>query len=695
VHSPTHLSSNFRSLPGQSLTEEWTAEPAPEHQPRYRSDQPIVDALYNLAMEEARKNIEDDGTLRTGALWDGVWTRDVSYSLILSLALLYPGEGKTSLRRKVKQGRIVQDTGSGGAWPVSSDRTVWILAAWEIYLVTGEEEWLREVYPIAEKTLNEDFWTLRDPKTGMYRGESSFLDWREQTYPEWMTNADIFTSQCLGTNVVHYAAHRTAHRMAERLGLPDHPFQDRAQSIKKGINRYLWNEQGGYYGQYLYGRNEMIRSDRFEALGEALAVLFDVADGAQSRRIVAESPLTPFGVSCIFPQIPDIPAYHNNGIWPFVQAFWNLAAARVGNGAVLEHGLASLYRPAALFLSHYENMVAETGGYVGTEVNSPRMLWSIAGNLAMMLRVFLGIQPEPNGLRFRPVIPERYAGRKELRGLRYRNMVLDIEVDGFGNRIASVSLNGEVLDEAFVPGELSGPHRLTISLRNEPLPERRANLTDVHFSLPTPTVSISDTGIKWAPCAGAVKYRIYRNGEAIGNTEKSVFQLGGHGPGSYWVEAIDERGYASFASEPIVIARERIVARILSVVSGVIRATESGAVRITQEEPTSLTLAMTVERPATYWLSFRYANGNGPIHTGTAGAIRSGYVNGEYVGSFVFPQRGEGDWSDWGWSNQIAVQLEAGTSELRLELEEWNANMHGELNEALLKDIRLLSFRTV
>ena len=40
-----------------------------------------------------------------------------------------------SLRRKVDPlGRIVQDTGSGGAWPVSTDRMVWLLAAWEVYI---------------------------------------------------------------------------------------------------------------------------------------------------------------------------------------------------------------------------------------------------------------------------------------------------------------------------------------------------------------------------------------------------------------------------------------------------------------------------------------------------------------------------------------------------------------------------------
>ena len=47
---------------------------------------------------------------------------------------------------------------------------------------------------VIKNTLDDDYKTLRDEKTGMYHGESSFLDWREQTYPKWMSNMDIYVS---------------------------------------------------------------------------------------------------------------------------------------------------------------------------------------------------------------------------------------------------------------------------------------------------------------------------------------------------------------------------------------------------------------------------------------------------------------------------------------------------------------------
>ncbi|MBK8515491.1 MAG: hypothetical protein IPL55_04140 [Saprospiraceae bacterium] len=152
----------------------------------------------------------------------------------------------------------------------------------------------------------------------------------------------------------------------------------------------------------------MIRSNRFEALGEALAILFDVADVEQSKEIIKKSPVTKYGIPCIYPQIPDIPPYHNNAVWPFVQAYWNLAAAKTGNENALTHGLASIYRAGGLFLTNYENFVAQSGDFNGTEINSDRMLWSIAGNIAMVHRVFIGMNFGINGIRFSPVIPQSF-----------------------------------------------------------------------------------------------------------------------------------------------------------------------------------------------------------------------------------------------------------------------------------------------
>lgn len=673
----------------------WTLTQDLSNRPTYQSDQPLVDALFNLSMEEAILNIEADSTFRTGAKWGGVWTRDISYSIVLAFAYHEPEVAKISLRKKVKRGRIIQDTGSGGAWPVSSDRTTWVLAAWEIYLATGDRAWLEEAWPVIRQSLDDDAKTLFDATTGLYSGESSFLDWREQTYPKWMNNADIYRSQNLGTNVVHFQAHRIAAQMARLLGEDPEPYESRARTIRDGIQKQLWQEERGYFAQFLYGRPDLMVSPRFEALGEALSVLYDVASPEQAARICAESPVTDFGVTCIYPQIPGIPPYHNNGIWPFVQAYWNLAAAKAGNEEVLTHGLAAIYRAGGLFLTNYENFVAQNGDFEGTEINSHRMLWSMAGNLAMVHRVFMGLNFEPDGLRFRPVVPESFGGTRTLSRFRYRNATLNITVHGHGNQIASATLDGKPMQEAFVPADLSGTHEVVIHLNNQAFGGKK-HLVPNHFSLPTPLARLGEGKLLWEPVPGAVSYRIYRDGKPAGETTQPEFPLVQASFACWQVTALDGQGWESFSSEPLYQTKPEVITTLemeTVVPSSRLPYTNfsgKGFVAVTTKENRDLVFSVNVPEAGTYLLEMRYSNGSGPWNTDNKCAIRSLTVNDKYAGVLVLPQRGKDEWSDWGWSNPVRLSLSAGSNRLRIHFEEWNNNMNVETNTAMLDQLRLI-----
>jgi len=663
--------------------------------PSFRSDQKIVDALFNLSLEEALMNIEPDSTLRTGAKWGGVWTRDVSYSTLLAFAYHEPEIAKISLMKKVKRDRIIQDTGSGGAWPVSSDRTTWSLAAWEIFKVTGDMEWLRTSYRIIKNTLEDDHLTLYSDSTGMFRGESSFLDWREQTYPKWMSNADIYVSENLGTNAVHYQAHIIAAEMARLLEEPYELYLERAEGIRRGINKYLWMEDKGYYGQYLYGRTFLNLSPRFEALGASLAILFDIAEPEWARSIIARSPVTAYGTSCIYPQIPGISPYHNNGIWPFVQSFWNLAAAKAGNETALEHGLASIYRAGGLFLTNYENFVAETGDYVGTEINSHRMLWSMAGNLAMVHRLFMGLSFEADGIQFEPVIPEVYSGTKTLSNFKYRDAILEITVKGHGNAIAEITLDGDPLDNAFLPGSVSGKHQVEIVMMNNDFTEKNINLTPNKFTLSNPQAQLINSQIIWDSIPGAAHYKIIRNGNLISTGTDISFQLSEEGFGEYTVVAVDHEGLESFSSEPIHVYPESDLL-ILEIEDILPRSnmpytnySGKGFVEISTTRNRNIEFSIYMESEGDYLIDLRYSNGSGPWNTDNNCGIRSFYVNDDYKGVLVFPQRGSDEWSDWGFSNGVLVSLNKGKNQLRIKFEDWNINMDGEINNAMLDYVRI------
>ena len=62
-----------------------------------------------MGLDEMVNAIEPDRTLRTGKEWPGVWTRDVSYSIILAMAALQPEVSRISLEHKITpNGRIVR-----------------------------------------------------------------------------------------------------------------------------------------------------------------------------------------------------------------------------------------------------------------------------------------------------------------------------------------------------------------------------------------------------------------------------------------------------------------------------------------------------------------------------------------------------------------------------------------------------------
>jgi hypothetical protein len=664
--------------------------------PQYKSDYPLTDALYNLALEEMVKAVEPDSTFRTGKEWAGVWTRDISYSITLSMAYLQPRVARYSLMRKVKNGHIIQDTGTGGAYPASTDRMIWATAAWELYKSTGDREWLRQAYAIIRNSVEDDMHNAYDKSTGLVRGESSFLDWREQTYPKWMQPADIYQSENLGTNAVHYHANIILAEMATLLNDSRSAlrYKQQAEKIRDGINRYLWMADKGYYAQYRYGRNYMSLSPRAEALGEALCVWFGIAGDEKAASVVSRTPVTGYGISCIYPQIPGIPPYHNNAVWPFVESYWALASAKAGNERSLLESMAAIYRPAALFLTNKENFVADNGDFAGTQINSSNMLWSLSGSISLIHRIIFGIEYRSDGVAFHPFVPRALAGKRSLTGYRCRGAVLDISLSGYGNRIKSFEIDGRA-SRPFIPYSLSGEHSISIALAgNED--NQSINKAENLTSPDVPQTTIADGDIVWQPVKNAVTYTILKNGIAVATTEGSTYRPEGKTYAEYQVIASDNKGTQSFASEPLAINAEActrtVEAELFAPKAAAAYKNYSGTgfVETSVTRNRTITITVTAAQAGNYAVGFRYANGNGPINTENKCAIRTLKVDGKEAGAIVLPQRGANEWSNWGYTNPVSVYLSQGKHTIALDFEKWNENMNGDVNQAMIDNLILI-----
>ncbi|MDE6683461.1 MAG: hypothetical protein K2J87_08560, partial [Muribaculaceae bacterium] len=340
-----------------------------------------------------------------------------------------------------------------------------------IYKVTGDRKWLETVYPIALRSLEKDSKTVMSER-GLVKGETSFIDWREQSYPRWMQTADISQSEAMGTNVMYAAALEATSRMASLLGKKKEAEKLHAQAVAlaANIDRTFWMNDKGYYGMYTYGRDSKILNPRHETLGAALSILYDVAPPEHQKSISENAPQTPYGPAIFWPQIPDMPNYHNNALWPFVGSYWTIAQAKAGNEEGTLEGIGSVFRPAALFATNKENFNLDNGDYF-TELNSSNMLWSLSGNLGITMRILFGIHFEEDGLRIAPFVPQTFAGTRSLDNVSYRGAKLDITVKGFGAKVKKMSLNGKEIDPLAVitASKIKGNCKIVFYMDNDPI----------------------------------------------------------------------------------------------------------------------------------------------------------------------------------------------------------------------------------
>ena len=429
---------------------------------RSRTASPLFDALFAMAQEDlSRDSVEDitDGAFDrgrpipcrcfiAGEKWPFVWTRDVSYSIDLGLWRFDPARARRSLLFKISPPRagaaprglcVMQDTGSGGSWPVSTDRVVWFLAASHLL---DEAAFADTVYRALTDTLAQDRAFVFDPRIGLYRGETSFLDWREQSYPAWTAHDVVFIAQsfALSTNVLHYQALRLAAAMAGRRGLAAAAalYARQAAALKQAINARFWRPERGLYMSYIGGPVDPRPFDAYDLLGLDLAITSGVADAHRAVKSLEHYPAWPAGSPVIWPERRAEPIYHNRAIWPFVSEYTLRAARRAGDPSLIALEVRSQMRGAALNASNMENysLLSQSthvpGNLGGPVVDSPRQLWSVAGYLDMVIRGVFGLEDDGNVAPQLPVslVPMLFgSGRQISLYLDGRSIVLDRPTD--------------------------------------------------------------------------------------------------------------------------------------------------------------------------------------------------------------------------------------------------------------------------
>lgn len=710
----------------------------------------LFDAVHALACREARLNAVDsirDGAYQngrpiplnayqTGERWTYVWTRDLSYATDLGLAAMDPRRTRDSLFFKtsgLKPGitggaaqQIVQDTGSGGSWPVSSDRVIWALGVRETLKFLPEPQrgqTARAGFEILDGTLRQDEQILRDPADGLFRGEQSFLDWREQSYPKWTADnvGAIAATKSLSTNVAFGIAMETAGELGKLTGRPS-DWTEKSKALKSAIQKNFYDPAESEYSAYLL-RDGLTarRSPRRDLLGTSLAILEGIPTREQAVKILSGYPVGPYGPPVISPQEPGVPIYHNCAIWPFVTAYWTRAAAACGHAEAVASGIDSIVGGAAGNLSNMENLDFVTGnasashhGIEGPVVNSRRQIWSVAGALGIFHSVIFGLEADFNGIRFQPKIPVRtarsFGGKNpELRNLTYLGKRIDVTVeipelpeDGGGFlTVVSTTLNGKQLDSSFVsPERLEAKNHWIIRLAT-PAPAPQATLRRIDPAAdfaPAPPrwtgdgISMEDGRVTLHFAhdqIDRVAFTILRDGIPVANniresTWKDPDPAAGKSLHDYSVEAVDVASHLS--SHPLTTRRLEPTERLKILAATAFKNTggdlKEGSHFMnwgkTGDELLSSGFAPQASGP--HLIRFEFANGAGPVNTGITCAVKHLQIRevgtGKVVSSnyVVFPQ--SGDWNRHDLTIPFKAVLEKGKNyQFRIHEDEWSRNM--------------------
>jgi hypothetical protein len=726
-----------------------------------RTGNVLFDGLYAMAIHEAIQNsvsqIKDNAydkgipvqleAFQTGEFWTYVWTRDLAYSVNLALGGFDPERSVNSLLFKTStlkssvtgglSNQIIQDTGSGGSYPVSTDRIIWALGASEAlkYLAgTNQLAFLNRVYPILCDTIEQDRRLLFDASDGLYRGEQSFLDWREQTYPSWTKNdvLPIAMSKTLSVNAVNYFLLKTAAGYSGRLQQKEAEkrYDAWAENLKIAINLEFFDAEAGLYSTYLLsdGRHD-IRVHRYDLLGESLAILFGLADEAKAEIILKKYPVGTYGPSVVWPQERTVPIYHNQAIWPFVTAYWIKAARRADNCAAVDAGIVSLMRLAGLNLSNMENYDFVSGkaqvkgqSLDGPVINSRRQLWSVAGYLSMVQDIVFGLETSWDGIRFQPYVTAELRNGTfatsetlELKKFRFRNSIHNVRIHLPATNsvtqgvcaIQRTELNGKKIQETFASVDSLQPVNQWDIYLEVPKQSGRADLNRVNVSyagaLFGPLQPVWDESFQngivptnghlvlhyRSDDASNVGFNIYRDGQLCA---QGIRQTEWSDPHShdyrtnihyYAVEAVDiKSGNASHLSPPRCFQpaemQQTILAREMQNKGGDL-VSHHHFENWGKSADEILTRSFTVTRGGQYLVRVEFSNGSGPINTGITCAIKKLELvkteTQEVVGSgyVVMPQ--SGDWKRWDQSSPVSLNLDPVVYSIRLREDEYSRNM--------------------
>lgn len=329
-----------------------------------REDRALIERARRAAMDVLLNNAHGPYRgLPRAAGWGypEPYTRDI---MISSLGILTTGNEKliASLRKALvtaagNQSRLghipslVHDPDDRGA----SDCTPLFLMATGLFRkVRGEQDFLQEPVDKAMRWME-----YRSPSDRVLVSQLPTSDWRDE---QWVLGYGLYVNTIVYTYLRLYGQDERASVLREAMG----HFTVKGDRQNRHVHEGLVLRRKPYYALWSY---KVYRSERFDLLGNSLAILSGIASRSRADSLISwvegecESlrqkedlavDLPPNFFPYVRPGDPDwIPRYerynqpgeyHNGGIWPFICGFYVAALVAAGKFQLAEKKLVALSR---------------------------------------------------------------------------------------------------------------------------------------------------------------------------------------------------------------------------------------------------------------------------------------------------------------------------------------------------------------
>ena len=597
----------------------------PSEMPSYESDFPLGDALWRKAME----NYSVTGTTPVG-----LWLFD---------AIIDPQGAMDALTVALDDGLMPAQS-----YPLVTPRFEWALAAWDLYCLTGDREWLEKLYNVVDASIDRmsDLSTGAD---GLIRGQAYYLSPADEFYPRSWQPIDRFTSKALGVNAACYGAMKVAEMAALKLDLQDsRKWNRRAHELAQKINDSFWQPALGAYGSVVYGEFFPVVCPSPDNYGNQLCSLLGIATPQMAERISTSRPVAPRGVPVMYPS-PGEAVYP-----PMLQALQAITSSRVGSDGPF--------------------LAAMVGSWISQIEEDKCRVWP-----AVVVRGIFGIEVSPDGMSISPFVPKEVGGFHHISGLKYRGATLDITLHGTGNRIASVTLDGKALADALpvIPAEIAGHHDVEITMSNNTLPLRPVNVIEPPMMLPeVPKVRWKrNQTIQVAPQTDSVRSVIIDGVNLIHTSDATIdltplFDVVTKAP-THEVCVVANTatpGMYGFSAPAHIMGDADAVITIPATAITPRRPPRqinrpdlaAQFIELAARHNTRLTLYVNISVAGDYDISIVYSNGS--MSTG----LRTLSVNGTDVGTLICPPNDEPGWIQTQHSTSLRASLPEGRSQIAL-----------------------------